>query len=66
MITLYSTNCPRCKVIEKKLDLKNIEYSINTNIEEMVNLGFLQAPILKIDDDKFLNFTEANAWINGQ
>ena len=27
MVTLYSTGCPRCTVLEKKLEQKKIEYS---------------------------------------
>lgn len=65
MIILYSTDCPRCKVLEKKLDQKEIEYSINSNVDEMLSKGFMEAPILEVDGVD-MNFMEANNWIKEQ
>lgn len=65
MITLYSTYCPRCKVLETKLNQKGIEFKIVENIEEMEKLGIQSVPMLKIDDN-IMNFTEAITWINNQ
>jgi glutaredoxin len=65
LITLYSTHCPRCKVLETKLSQKGIEFKIVENIEEMEKLGIQSVPMLKIDDN-IMNFTEAIAWINNQ
>jgi glutaredoxin len=62
-ITLYTTHCPKCKVIEKKLAMKGIEYKEETNVEEIKALGFTTAPILKVDGE-FLKFADANKWIN--
>lgn len=62
MITLYSTGCPKCKVIEKKLGQKNIQYIKNTDITEMQRLGFTSAPVLEVDG-KIMNFGDANRWI---
>lgn len=63
-IVLYTTGCPKCKVLEKKLGLKNIQYSIVTDEEEIRNTGFLSLPLL-IVDDKIMTFTEAIDWVNG-
>lgn len=62
-IILYSTNCPKCHVLEMKLKQKNIPFKINTDADEMIKLGFSEAPILKVDD-KYLGFSEANKYIN--
>jgi glutaredoxin len=62
-ITLYTTHCPKCKVIEKKLALKKIEYKEETDIEKMKELGFSSAPILEVNGE-FLKFADANKWIN--
>ena len=32
MITFYSTNCPKCKVLSTKLDQAGVKYNINTDI----------------------------------
>ena len=62
-VILYSTGCPKCRVLKTKLDKKNINYTENNNVEEMLELGFDLLPVLKVDDD-IMNFTEANDWIN--
>lgn len=61
-VTLYSTGCPKCKVIEKKLQQKNIEHNIVMGADEIQKLGLNSAPALKVND-KVLNFTDANRWI---
>lgn len=61
-VTLYSTGCPKCKVIEKKLLQKNIEHNIIMGAEEIQKLGLNSAPALKVDDRVF-NFSDANRWI---
>lgn len=62
MIKLYTTHCPKCKVIEKKLAQKNIQYIEVTDVDEMQRLGFKSAPILEVDG-KIMNMTDANRWI---
>ena len=62
MIKLYSTGCPKCKVIEKKLEQKNIQYEKVNDVAEMQRLGFTSAPVLEVDG-KYLNFGDANRWI---
>lgn len=62
-IILYSTGCPKCNVLKKKLDDKNISYSENTNIETMTSLGIEQVPVLSVDGD-LMDFSQANIWIN--
>lgn len=63
-MVLYSTGCPKCKVLEAKLTQKNIQFEINSSIEEMESLGFSEAPMLKIDDGTILSFPEAVQYIN--
>ena len=65
MIKFYSTNCPRCHVLQRKLDDKNIEYEIHTDTQEMIDLGLVNAPALMLKDGKLLDFGEAVKWIGG-
>ena len=65
MVTLYSTHCPRCRVLETKLIQKNIEFNVVTDISKMELLGIQSVPILEVDD-KLLNFTDAIDWVNKQ
>lgn len=62
-IVLYSTGCPKCKVLKQKLDSKPIQYTENNSVDEMLALGITQAPVLSVDG-KLLTFVEANEWVN--
>lgn len=65
MITLYSTHCPRCRVLETKLTQKNIEFNVVTDVNKMELLGIQSVPVLEVDG-KLLNFTDAVTWVNKQ
>lgn len=62
-VTLYSTGCPKCNVLKKKLEAKNINYSTNSSVDEMLKMGISQVPMLKVND-YLMNFKEAVDWIN--
>lgn len=64
-IILYSTHCPRCIILEKKLQQKNVNFQIVTDVNEMQSRGFMSAPVLEVDG-KTMDFVEANAWVNNQ
>jgi len=61
-IILYTTHCPKCKILESKLLEKMILFQKFDNEEAMIEMGFLQSPMLKVDE-KLLNFGEAISWI---
>ena len=65
MITLYSTGCPKCQVLEKKMHNDGIEFDISDNINELIEKGFMSAPILKVDDNYF-EFKEAIDWLKNR
>ena len=52
---LYSTGCPRCRVLQRKLDEAGISYEVNSNIERMTALGLRSAPALEVDCGRFFN-----------
>lgn len=62
-IILYSTNCPRCKILEKKLNIAGITYTINNDADYMIEKGFTEAPMLEVDG-KIMSFIPACDWIN--
>ena len=64
-ITLYSTGCPKCKVLKKKLDDLSIAYEENTSVDEMLKLGIMSAPTLQVDD-KIMPFQESIKWVKGE
>lgn len=61
-LILYTTNCPKCRVLKTKLDLKKIPYDVCTDIDEMLALGFTAAPILKTETG-IMTFEEAVNWL---
>ena len=63
MIILYSTHCPKCKILTKKLTEKNIEYIEFTDVDKMIEMGFSVMPMLEVDG-VVMDFTTANKWIN--
>ena len=64
-VTLYSTGCPQCNVLKKKLDSKGIPYQENKDREAMQTMNFTRVPVLEVDG-KRMEFSEANKWINEQ
>ena len=63
MIKLYSTNCPKCRVLEMKLDRAGIQYEVCNDLVEMTRRDFASAPMLETDDGLF-DFLEAIKWVN--
>lgn len=64
-IVLYSTNCPKCKVLEKKLDSIGVDYTIVTNEDLMISKGFSSAPMLEVDGN-IMDFGNAVRWAKEQ
>ena len=64
-IIIYSTGCPKCRVIEKKLQLLKLPYTKISNIEEMTRRGFKSAPMTEVDGQLY-NFKEMCDWISQQ
>lgn len=64
-VILYSTGCPKCGVLKKKLDVKGINYTENGSVEEMLELGITQVPVLCVNGER-MEFAVANEWINRQ
>lgn len=79
MTTLYSTGCPRCKVLAKKLDAAGIPYVVVTDMDEILKackeVGTDMVPILAVEEPgegevlmkfSFMNFENAMKWVGEQ
>lgn len=64
-VVLYSTHCPKCSVLEKKLKQKNILFEEVNDIELMKEKGYLSVPVLEVDGVG-MDFKMASDWINSQ
>lgn len=64
-VIIYSTGCPRCNVLVKKLQQKNIEFIEINDSQLMLSKGIESVPQLEVDG-QLLDFLAANAWVNQQ
>lgn len=62
MIVLYSTGCPMCDLLKAELNKANIEYTVCSDIDTMLDMGLNELPVLEIDG-KIMNNNEAVDWI---
>jgi len=62
MITLYSNDCPKCKILKFKLDNKNIQYELCSDIDIMTSKGFQTTPMLTAENI-IMDFNEAVKWV---
>lgn len=64
-IILYSTGCPRCEVLKKKLSEKSVDYTEVTSVDDILTLGIKEVPVLSVDGG-LMSFKEAIDWVNNQ
>nr|DAG27518.1 MAG TPA: glutaredoxin-like protein [Caudoviricetes sp.] len=64
-VKVYSTHCPKCSVVEKKLQMKGIEFDTCDDVNIMKEKNMLAAPYLEVDGE-LLDFAKAIAWITKQ
>ena len=63
-VVLYTTGCPKCRILEKKLGDKGIEFEKCEDRKTMAGLGIVAVPVLKLADGKMLNYFEAVKYVN--
>lgn len=61
-VTFYSNDCPRCKILQQKLDEKGVMYEKVSDVEIMKQKGFMSIPMLEVDG-KIMTYLEAINWI---
>lgn len=64
-IILYSTGCPKCKVLKAKLDSKHIPYVENNSLDDMEKLDVMSVPMLSVDGVMY-DFSEGVKWVNNK
>ena len=65
MVVLYTTHCPKCQILEKKLKQKKLNFIEENDIDEMLKMGLKTVPWLDVDGE-MMDFNQANQWINEQ
>ena len=64
-IIMYSTHCPKCNQLSKRLNERGIKYETCTDINQMQALGIKTAPYLQVNDE-LMDFTKAWRWASSQ
>lgn len=62
-IVLFSSGCPKCKVLKQKLDDRKIEYEVSENFDELIEQNLQTVPVLKVDGE-YYQFGEAIKVVN--
>ncbi len=62
-VILYSTGCPKCKILEKKLNEKNVTYTNVSDVETMLSMGLSTVPMLEVGGD-MMKFSDAIKFVN--
>lgn len=57
-LVLYSTGCPRCVVLKKKMEQAGMKFEVEQDVEKMTALGIKSVPMLKVGDE-MLDFNKA-------
>lgn len=72
-VTLYTTHCPKCEVLKKKLEAANIQYETVDDRDEILKVAekhnFTSVPLLSIpceNEYEIFDFGRAVSWINSQ
>jgi len=64
MVILYTVDCPKCFVLEKKLNQASISFETCRDEDIMGQKNISSIPTLEVDG-KLYTFKEAVDWING-
>ena len=62
-VILYSTGCPKCKVLVAKLNAKNIKYNTISDVGIIISKGISTVPVLEVNGT-IMDFKTAVEWIN--
>lgn len=67
-IILCSNDCPRCRVLKKKLIDKGAVFDIQSDESSLRSMGFTELPVLIVSDGvhaTVMPFADAVKWVNG-
>lgn len=62
-VNIYSTGCPKCNILIKKLKENGIDFNEYNQVDKLIDMGFKTAPILEVDGE-MMEFGQAIRWVN--
>lgn len=60
---IYSSNCPKCIVLKKKLEQKNIAFIECNDFQKLLDANIKTLPVLEVDN-KLLTFNDAVNYVD--
>lgn len=64
MIVIYTQDgCPKCNILKKKMNNKNIEYTECNDVDILISKGIEFTPMLEVEN-KMMDYTNAVKWVN--
>ena len=60
---IYSSDCPKCIVLKKKLEQKNITFTECNDFQKLLDANIKTLPVLEVDD-KLLTFNDAINYVD--
>lgn len=61
-VTLYTLDCPKCRILEQKLTESGVTFEKSRDMTEIDRRGFTSVPVLKVEET-YMNFNEAVKWL---
>ena len=61
---LYTTHCPKCEILERKLKEKGVDYEVCEDIDRMRELGIGGVPVLELPDGGRMDYFSAVKMVN--
>lgn len=66
MMKLFSLpGCGRCQILKEKLINKQIAFDIVEDMDTMKEHNITTVPVLQVNNDVYLQYAQANQYING-
>lgn len=61
---LYTTHCPKCEILERKLKEKGVDYETCEDVDKMKELKIVSLPVLGMPDGRLLDYFSAVKMVN--
>lgn len=61
-VTLYTTGCPKCTVLETVLKQAGVQFVKSTDVRRVIDAGLRTAPVLEVDGC-MMEFETAVEWV---
>ncbi len=64
-MVLYTTGCPQCKLVEKKLMERGMKYEEVKDVDVILGMGFTSVPVLEADGEFFCGAKQILNFLGG-